>query len=193
MFAPVIIKKILLTNPFDSPFYELSKLLIFASFIDFLPSLSLQLHTGRKRSLPWDFPVSRVVTWSDMTLHSLEPRLYPAKIGKWRPQEEPNMAYFETTSFFPTKDVVDVICRILLIRQLWFSFRWRVFFMHGKYWKTFWLEMSSPTSPRHSPVKNLVELTPVLPGGASDLQKTAKVIMLLRGLSYILAVKQEFQ
>ena len=42
-------KKILLINPFDSPFYELSKLLIFASFIDFLPSLSLQLHTGRKR------------------------------------------------------------------------------------------------------------------------------------------------
>ena len=42
-------KKILLINPFDSPFYELSKLLIFASFIDFLPSLSLQIHTGRKR------------------------------------------------------------------------------------------------------------------------------------------------
>ncbi|XP_073244220.1 uncharacterized protein [Porites lutea] len=35
--------------------------------------------------------------------------------------------------------------------------------------------MSSPTSPRHSPVKNLVELTPVLRGGASELQKTAKV------------------
>ena len=42
-------KKILLIIPFDSPFYELLPLLIFASFIDFLPSLSLQLHTGRKR------------------------------------------------------------------------------------------------------------------------------------------------
>lgn len=52
-------KKILLTNPFDSPFYELLTLLIFASFFDFLPSLSL------KESLPWEFPVSRVVTWRD--------------------------------------------------------------------------------------------------------------------------------
>ena len=42
-------KKILLINPFDSPFYELLPLLIFASFIDFLPSLSLQLHTCRKK------------------------------------------------------------------------------------------------------------------------------------------------
>ena len=39
-------KKILLIIPFDSPFYELLPLLIFASFIDFLPSLSLQLRTG---------------------------------------------------------------------------------------------------------------------------------------------------
>ena len=123
-------KKILPINPFDSPFYELSKLLIFASFIDFLPSLSLQLHTGSigkggaKESLTWDFQFQESL--HEVTLHSLEPRLYPAKIGKWRPQEEPNMAYFERRSFFPTKDIVDVICRILLIRQLW-SFRWRVF------------------------------------------------------------------
>ena len=64
-----------------------------------------------------------------------------------------------------------------------FPFVGEFFFIHGKYWKTFWLEMSSPTSLRHSPVKNLVELTPVLRGGEGDLQKTAKVIMLLRGLS----------
>ena len=124
-------KKILLIIPFDSPFYELLPLLTFASFIDFLPSLSLQLHTGSigkggaKESLTWDFQFQESL--HEVTLHSLEPRLYPANIGKWRSQEEPNMAYFETTSFFPTKDVVDVICRILLIRQLWFSFRWRVF------------------------------------------------------------------
>ena len=123
-------KKILLINPFDSPFYELLPLLIFASFIDFLPSLSLQLHTGRKKRCKLN--LSREIfqfqeSLHEVTLHSLEPRLYPANIGKWRSQEEPNMAYFETTSFFPTKDVVDVICRILLIRQLWFSFRWRVF------------------------------------------------------------------
>lgn len=130
-------KKILLINPFDSPFYELLPLLIFASFIDFLPSLSLQLHTGSigkggaKESLTWDFQFQESL--HEVTLHSLEPRLYPAKIGKWRPKEEPNMAYFETTPFFPTKDVVDVTCRILLIRQLWFSFRWRVLFIHGKY------------------------------------------------------------
>ena len=114
-------KKILLINPFDSPFYELLPLLIFASFIDFLPSLSLQLHTCRKKRCKLN--LSREIfqfqeSLHKVTLHSLEPRLYPAKIGKWRPQEEPNMAYFETTSFFPTKDVVDVICRILLIRQL---------------------------------------------------------------------------
>lgn len=130
-------KKILLINPFDSPFYELSKLLIFAPspiFFHRFPYNFTPVGKGDvNESLPSVFPVSRLVTWSDMTLHSLEPRLYPAKIGKWRPQEEPNMAYFETTSFFPTKDVVDVICRILLIRQLWFSFRWRVFFIHGKY------------------------------------------------------------
>ena len=62
-------KKILLIIPFDSPFYELLPLLTFASFIDFLPSLSLQLHTGRKRGCKRishvRFPVSRVVTWSD--------------------------------------------------------------------------------------------------------------------------------
>ena len=133
-------KKILLINPFDSPFYELLPLLIFASFIDFLPSLSLQLHTGRKRGCKRishvrfsSFKSGYMLRLHEVTLHSLEPRLYPAKIGKWRPQEEPNMAYFETTSFFPTKDVVDVICRILLIRQLWFSFRWRVLFIRGKY------------------------------------------------------------
>ena len=62
-------KKILLINPFDSPFYELSKLLIFASFIDFLPSLSLQLHTGRKRVCKRISPVrfssfkSRYMKW----------------------------------------------------------------------------------------------------------------------------------
>ena len=140
VFAPVIIKKILLIIPFDSPFYELLPLLIFASFIDFLPSLSLQLHTGRKRGCERishvrfsSFKSGYMLRLHEVTLHSLEPRLYPAKIGKWRPQEEPNMAYFETTSFFPTKDVVDVICRILLIRQLWFSFRWRVLFIRGKY------------------------------------------------------------
>lgn len=130
-------KKILLIIPFDSPFYELLPLLTFASFIDFLPSLSLQLHTGSigkggaKESLTWDFQFQESL--HEVTLHFLEPRLYLAKIGKWRPKEEPNMAYFETTPFFPTKDVVDVTCRILLIRQLWFSFRWRVLFIHGKY------------------------------------------------------------
>ena len=71
---------------------------------------------GAKESLTCDFQFQEWL--HEVTLHSLEPRLHPAKIGKWRPQEEPSMAYFETTSFFPTKDVVDVICRILLIRQL---------------------------------------------------------------------------
>ena len=50
-------KKVLLTNPFYSPFYELLTLLIFASFIDFLPLLSLQLHTGRKRGCKRISPV----------------------------------------------------------------------------------------------------------------------------------------
>ena len=70
VFAPVIIaKKVLLTNPFDSPFYELLTLLIFASFIDFLPLLSLQLHTGRKRGCKRISPVrfssfkSRYMKW----------------------------------------------------------------------------------------------------------------------------------
>lgn len=79
-------KKILLIIPFDSPFYELLPLLTFASFIDFLPSLSLQLHTGSigkggaKESLAWDFQCQESL--HEVTLHSLEPRLYPAKIGK---------------------------------------------------------------------------------------------------------------
>lgn len=53
-FASVIIKKILLTNPFDSPFYELLTLLIFASCIDFPPTLSLPAGKGGadKRILP---------------------------------------------------------------------------------------------------------------------------------------------
>ena len=133
-----------------------------------------------KESLQWDFPVLRVVTWSDTSF--LGTQALPGKDWKMATTRRTKYGVFRKKILLSYErycrrymsNIIDSSALILSLAS---------FFILGKYWKTFWLKMSSPTSPRHSPVKNLVELTPVLRGGASELQKTAKVIMLLIGLS----------
>lgn len=181
-FASVIIKKILLTNPFDSPFYELLTLLIFASCIDFPPTLSLPAGKGGadKRILPVRSSSfkSRYMkfTWGDTLF--LGTQALPGKGWKMATTRRTKYGVFRNNILLSYESccrryMSNIIDSSALIFLSLASF----FFIHGKYYKTFWLKMSSPTS-RHSPVKNLVELTPVLRDGASEQQKTAKVIVI---------------